>query len=114
MTGFAPHGTGFANRKPMAERRFLRWALVTLQARLKELIAERTKADGRGGMLQLKVAAEIAPFLGHRAADRLLRSVSENGQDLLCVIEPVLANFLGERAAAELVSHLVDTAIGSV
>jgi hypothetical protein len=87
--------------------------LATLQSRLKELIAERTKPDWRGATLQLKVAAEIAPFLGHRAAGRLLRSVSQNGQDLLCVIEPVLANFLGDRAAAELVSHLVDTAIGS-
>jgi anti-sigma factor RsiW len=88
--------------------------LVTLQARLKERIAERTRAGGRGGMLQLKVAAEIAPFLGHRAADRLLQSVSENGQDLLCVIEPVLANFLGEKAAAELVNHLVDSAIETI
>jgi hypothetical protein len=86
--------------------------LATLQARLQELIAERAKPDRRGAVLQRKVAAEIAPFLGHRAANRLLGSVSENGEDLLCIIEPVLANFLGDRAAAELVSHLVDSAIG--
>jgi len=57
--------------------------------------------------------AQLAPFLGDRAASRLLQAVSENGQDLLSVIEPVLANFLGDKAAAELVSHLVDTAMGS-
>jgi hypothetical protein len=57
--------------------------------------------------------AEIAPFLGERAASRLLRSVSENGQDLLSAIEPVLANFLGDKAAGELVGHLLDTAMGS-
>jgi hypothetical protein len=85
--------------------------LATLQVRLQELIAERVKSDRRGEFLQHKVAAEIAPFLGNRAASRLLRSVSENGQDLLSIIEPVLANFLGERAAAELVNHLVDSAM---
>jgi hypothetical protein len=31
---------------------------------------------------------------------------------LLPIVEPVLVNFLGERAAAELVGHLIDTAMG--
>jgi len=41
----------------------------------------------------------------------LLRAVSGSGDDLLCTIEPVLANFLGEAAAAELVSHVAETLI---
>ena len=84
--------------------------LATLQARMKELIADRANAE-RCGALHIKVAAEIAPFLGHQAAGQLLRSVSGKNDDLLCVIEPVLANFLGERAAAELVSHLLETLV---
>ena len=47
MTGFAPRGTGFANRRRVATRRCLRGALHT-SGRLQELIAERTKADRRG------------------------------------------------------------------
>jgi hypothetical protein len=86
--------------------------LSTLRARLQELVAERVKSDRRGELMQHKVLAEIAPFLGDRAANRLLWSVSETGQDLLSIIEPVLANFLGDRAAAELVNRLVDTAMG--
>jgi hypothetical protein len=57
------------------------------------------------------VAAEIRPFLGEGAARMLLRAVSGSGDDLLCTIEPVLANFLGEAAAAELVSHVAETLI---
>ena len=77
---------------------------------MKELIADRTNAE-RCGAFHIKVAAELAPFLGQQAAGRLLRSVSGKNDDLLRVIEPVLANFLGERAAAELVSHLLETAV---
>jgi hypothetical protein len=57
------------------------------------------------------VAAEIGPFLGKQAAQRLLDPVSDTGEDLLCSIEPVLAGFLGEEAAAELVNRVVDVAI---
>jgi hypothetical protein len=84
--------------------------LATLQGRLKELIAERTKADRRSAALQLKVAAEIAPFLGHRAAGRLLRSVRERSGSAVCCRAGSATS--RDRAAAELVSHLIDTAIG--
>jgi hypothetical protein len=86
--------------------------LAALQARMRELIFQKADADRRGGELRERVLAEIAPFLGFRAANRLLRSVSGNGQDLLRTVGPILANFLGDRAAAEVVSHLADTAMG--
>ena len=87
--------------------------LSELRVRLRDLAAERNLADRRGRTVQETVLSQLAPFLGDRAANRLLQSVSQNGQDLLSIIEPVLANFLGNKAAAELVSHLVDTAMGS-
>ena len=85
--------------------------LTTLRARMRELSAEMAKPDRRGEV-QHKVAAEIAPFLGHRAARKLVLPVAGRDQDLFGIIEPVLANFLGDRAAAELVGHLIDTAMG--
>ena len=86
-------------------------ALEALRARLQELIAERARPH-RLGEIQQKVASALAPFLGPMAAGRLLFPVSGNGRELLPIVEPVLVNFLGERAAAELVGHLIDTAMG--
>ena len=85
--------------------------LTSLRARVQELMSERARLQ-RSGEIQQKVATALALFLGPVAASRLLVPVSGNGGDLLPVVEPVLANFLGEHAAAELVSHLIDTAIG--
>jgi anti-sigma factor RsiW len=58
-----------------------------------------------------RVAAAITPFLGPSATSTVLGTVSPDGGNLLQVIEPVLAVFLGRGAAASLVSHVVDTAI---
>lgn len=64
-----------------------------------------------GEALKGRVAAQIGPFLGKHAARRLLEPVSGNGEDLLCSIEPILAGFLGDEAASDLVTHVVDTVI---
>jgi putative zinc finger protein len=61
--------------------------------------------------LRRKVLTELVPFLGDAAVNKLLGTVGEDGGNLLSTFEPVLARFLGISAAAELVSHLVDTAI---
>jgi anti-sigma factor RsiW len=85
--------------------------LTALRARVQELMSERAALE-RSGDIQQKVAAALAPFLGPVAAHRLLVPFSGNGKGLLPAVEPVLSNFLGEHAAAELVSHLIDTAMG--
>lgn len=61
--------------------------------------------------IKARAAREIAPFLGHRAADQVLGRVSGQGEDLLFRIESMLALFLGGRAAGELTGHIVDAAI---
>ncbi len=85
-------------------------ALETLRARLQELIAERARPH-RADEIQQKLVYALAPFLGPLAAGRLF-PLSGDSRDLLPIVEPVLINFLGERAAAELVGHLIDTAMG--
>ena len=61
--------------------------------------------------MKSRVALEIGRFLGSNGARILLQPVAENGGNLLSTIEPVLAEFLGPRAASELVSRVVDTSI---
>jgi hypothetical protein len=63
------------------------------------------------GEIKSRVVRELAPYLGVRAADRILERVSGEGDDLLARIESALALFLGERAAEELTGHIVDAAI---
>jgi|SRR5581483_3819213 len=58
-----------------------------------------------------RVAMEIGPFLGRKATSSILQPVAENGENLLSGIEPVLALFLGGKAAGRLVSHVVDAAV---
>lgn len=71
----------------------------------------RRSADGWGAAVKDRTAREIGPFLGNNGARMLLRPVSDNGCNLLSTIEPVLADFLGNRAASELVSRVVEVAI---
>jgi anti-sigma factor RsiW len=63
---------------------------------------------GRPAALRRRVADEVAPYLGPQGAETVLASVSDGNADLLSNIEPVLALFLGCRAAASLVDHIVD------
>jgi hypothetical protein len=64
-----------------------------------------------GESLKRRVAGAIEPYLGKRAADRLLQPVREDGRDLLSTVAPLLTMFLGRRAAGNLVSYVVETAI---
>ena len=74
--------------------------------------AAKLRDDGPGPeVLKVWVAAEISPYLGPSVTSRLLKTVAPNGEDLLSVIEPVLALFLGSRAASRLVTNVVDRAI---
>jgi hypothetical protein len=73
--------------------------------------AGRSDPGRWGDALKKRVAGAIGPFLGNSGTSKLLQPVAEDGRDLLSTIEPVLANFLGERAASQLVSHVVDAAI---
>ncbi len=68
--------------------------------------AERTAEAVKG-----RVRAEIAPFLGDPAATAVLKPVAPGADNLLNTIEPVLALFLGGKAAGRLVSHVVDSAL---
>jgi hypothetical protein len=72
--------------------------------------ARSATEESRAGIKQ-GVGKEIGLYLGKKAACRILGTVSEDGRDLLPAIEPVLALFLGQRAAFHLVSHVVDVAI---
>jgi hypothetical protein len=61
--------------------------------------------------IKRRVSAKVKRYLGPGATDKLLQSVSGDGGDLLSTVEPVLALFLGRKAASSLVSHVVDAAI---
>lgn len=63
------------------------------------------------GAAKGRVATRIAPFLGNAATDKILEPVPDTGENLLSTVEPVLALFLGNRAAAHLVNRVVDTAL---
>jgi hypothetical protein len=61
--------------------------------------------------VQAAVAEGVRPYVGDRAAERLAHGEAPDGGRLLADVEPVLALFLGRRAAAQLVSHVLDRAL---
>ena len=73
----------------------------------------RTQTAARGNATSVKrqVAHIIGPFLGPRASVHILRGVTDGGENLLSTIEPVLALFLGSRAAGHLVEHVVESVL---
>jgi hypothetical protein len=71
----------------------------------------KTVESGTGEQVKRRVATEIAPFLGPEATETILGTVTENADNLLSNIEPVLGLFLGARAASRLVGHVVDAAL---
>jgi anti-sigma factor RsiW len=64
-----------------------------------------------GEVLNRRVADRLGPFLGPAAADSVLQSVAPGGDNLLSTVEPVLALFLGGKAASRLIDQIVDTAL---
>lgn len=78
---------------------------------MQKLVDMSSRPERTGAALKQRVAKQIEPFLGPEASHRLLQQVSADGTNLLSIVEPVLAQFLGARAASELASHIVDAAI---
>jgi len=50
----------------------------------------------------------VRPYLGARATEGLVAAAAPDGHDLLSSVEPVLAIFLGKRAAGRLVTRVFD------
>jgi anti-sigma factor ChrR (cupin superfamily) len=69
------------------------------------------RSSAEGEAVKRSVGREIRPYLGGRAAIRILQDVSPGGRDLLPAVEPALALFLGRKAASLLVSRIVATSI---
>jgi hypothetical protein len=82
-----------------------------LLSRLRTWESGESQPERNSEALKRRVAGSIEPYLGKAAADALLQPVREDGRDLLSNVAPVLAVFLGRRAAGNLVSCVVDTAI---
>lgn len=61
--------------------------------------------------IKRRVGSAVAPFLGGTATQDLLNTVSESGDNLLATLEPVIALFLGSRAAARMLDHVVDHSV---
>lgn len=80
-------------------------------ARIRRWQAGQNEGVTGAQALKQRVAGEIAPYLGNRASSAVLQRVTGEGENLLSVVETVLAAFLGRSAAAPLVNHVVDRAI---
>jgi anti-sigma factor RsiW len=80
-------------------------------ANLRKWELARLRPEARGDILRLRVASELAPYLGASAASRILRAVADSGENLLPTITPVLDLFLGKSAASLLVSRIIDRTI---
>ena len=70
----------------------------------------RVQADPDAAVVKGHVAQEISGYLGSAAADRILEPVTEHSK-LFPAVEPVLAIFLGCRAAGRLIHHIVESRI---
>jgi hypothetical protein len=73
-----------------------------------EAAADRDGRTGEG--VKRRVAGQVGKYLGTPATSKILLPVSDDGGNLLSTIEPVLALYLGRKAASRLVGYLVDTA----
>jgi len=85
--------------------------LAALQDQIVSWDAARNATPETRAEQRRSVAVALAPYIGDAAGRKLLEGVSEDNRNLLSILEPVLARFLGNTAASELVSHLVDSAI---
>jgi hypothetical protein len=64
-------------------------------------------APGRDEAVKTRLGSELAPFLGPRATEQLLEGASVQRENLLSTVEPVVALFLGCRAASTLIDQIV-------
>lgn len=88
-----------------------RLVLAQMQSAIQQWEDSAAQTGRTGTPVKRRVAHEIAPFLGPEATDSILQPVAAGGENLLSSIEPVLALFLGGRAAAQLVTYVVDAAL---
>lgn len=82
-----------------------------IRAAMHQLDTRRSSAEWTGEALKSRVAEVIVPYLGEEGARTVLLRVEDNGCNLLNTLEGVLADFLGKRAAAELVNVVVEQAL---
>jgi len=80
-------------------------------AGIRHWTARQTQEQPHDRSIKERTATKIGPYLGPAGAVTVLNKVSAQGDDLLSVIEPVLANFLGCRAARRLMSQVVEQVI---
>jgi len=82
-----------------------------IRAAMHQWDAQRSSPEWTGEALKIRVAQVIEPYLGEEGTRAVLLHVEDNGCNLLNTLEGVLADFLGKRAAAELVNQVVDEAL---
>jgi hypothetical protein len=80
-------------------------------AKLAEVQRELLREGASGDALKRRVEAELTPYLGVAAANRILQQVAPSGENLLSTVDFVMRLFLGKAAAGRLVSRIVDRAI---
>ena len=85
--------------------------LHDLLTKMREWETGPSGAERTGEALKQRVAGEIGPYVGKRAAHAILEPVAEDGRNLLSSVSPLLTIFLGRRATENLVSHVVEHAI---
>lgn len=73
--------------------------------------AHRWESTVSPDAVKQRVGTAVAPFLGGNATRDLLGSVSATGENLLSTLEPVIALFLGCRAASRMFDRVVDRSI---
>jgi hypothetical protein len=82
-----------------------------VQAKIRQWKAAQSQAELGAAAVRGRVTRQAGLFLGDLAAHRVLQPASPDNHDLLSILEPVLADFLGSGAAAALMHRVVDTAI---
>lgn len=85
--------------------------LASLLAGIQGWEAASASTGRSDGGVKRRVAGKVEKYLGTAATSKILQPVSDDGGNLLSTIEPVLALFLGRKAASRLVSHVVEAAI---
>jgi len=85
--------------------------LAGLLAGIQDWEAAAANAGLRVEGIRRRVAGSVEKYLGTPATSKILQSVSGDGGNLLSTVEPVLAVFLGRKAASDLVSHVAEAAI---
>ena len=82
-----------------------------VQSKIRQWKASQSNPELSAEAVRGRVADQVGLFLGSQATRKVLEPASPNNQNLLSLLEPVLAEFLGSGAAAALVNHVIDTAI---